>query len=102
MTYKINEQVYVENFQTLKQISDFEIINGVEIYFMEDGTCYSKSQILMSLKDKANFIVKNNEEKKLEYLEQLLKDDFEKRVINFLDVVSNYMKANKTMHPKQG
>lgn len=61
MQYNVGDSVYVNDFQTLKEIRDCEVIDGREIYYMEDGTSYEKSQLLMSINEKIN-LYKNNKE----------------------------------------
>ena len=45
MKYKIGEIVVTNSNNEVKTVVDFEIISDVEIYYMNDNTSYSSSQI---------------------------------------------------------
>lgn len=45
MKWDIKDLIHIKGSSRVKIISDREVILGVEIYYMEDGTSYSGQQI---------------------------------------------------------
>ena len=90
MKYKKDQFVYItkNGKKYHKQISDYEIIDGIEIYYMTDNTSYSSGQI-MTVKEK-NTTQKNKVKQKNDELLKLV--DFDKIVNNIAKLIEKHKK----------
>jgi outer membrane protein assembly factor BamE (lipoprotein component of BamABCDE complex) len=79
--YQSGQNVIVKKCETIKIISDSEIIDNIEIYYMSDNTSYSKDQIIeISPNDVFNHILKSSTDN----IKKVSKFMTEKAVENFV------------------
>jgi len=60
MKYNINQEVVVKKDLSVKKIIDREIIDGIELYYMDDITCYPEFQIFVDNEIIMNNLIKKN------------------------------------------
>jgi hypothetical protein len=44
--FNINDEVFIPKINKIKKIIDFEIILGIELYYMEDKTAYPENELI--------------------------------------------------------